>query len=215
MIERVDILTGGASAVYGSDAVAGVVNFIMKKDFEGVEVTSQYNMYWHENDFSGPGQTKLRDVIADKAATNPSEFALPDDTVTDGEGKELSLMVGVNSGDGRGNLTAYATVFDSEAILQADRDYSACTLDANPVDSFVCGGSSTNAGGRFTNFLDDSDPAFYDFTTDTATAFRDYNGDTDAYNFGPLNYYQRPERRYSRARWVTTSSASTRTSTPS
>jgi outer membrane cobalamin receptor len=40
MIERVDILTGGASAVYGSDAVAGVVNFIMKKDFEGVEVTS-------------------------------------------------------------------------------------------------------------------------------------------------------------------------------
>ncbi|HEY5559719.1 MAG TPA: TonB-dependent receptor plug domain-containing protein, partial [Steroidobacteraceae bacterium] len=35
MIERVDILTGGASAVYGSDAVAGVVNFIMKKDFEG------------------------------------------------------------------------------------------------------------------------------------------------------------------------------------
>ena len=36
MIERVDVLTGGASAVYGSDAVAGVVNFIMKKDFEGV-----------------------------------------------------------------------------------------------------------------------------------------------------------------------------------
>ena len=39
MIERVDVLTGGASAVYGSDAVAGVVNFIMKKDFEGVSVT--------------------------------------------------------------------------------------------------------------------------------------------------------------------------------
>ena len=35
--------------------------------------------------------------------------------MTDGEGKELSLMVGVNSGDGRGNLTAYATVFDSES----------------------------------------------------------------------------------------------------
>ncbi|MEX2049691.1 MAG: TonB-dependent receptor plug domain-containing protein, partial [Steroidobacteraceae bacterium] len=32
MVERVDVLTGGASAVYGSDAVAGVVNFIMKKD---------------------------------------------------------------------------------------------------------------------------------------------------------------------------------------
>ncbi len=35
LIERVEVLTGGASAVYGSDAVTGVVNFIMKKDFEG------------------------------------------------------------------------------------------------------------------------------------------------------------------------------------
>jgi outer membrane receptor protein involved in Fe transport len=74
MIERVDILTGGASAVYGSDAVAGVVNFIMKKDFEGVEVTSQYNFYWHENDFSGPGQQKLRDTIEDSA---PPTRAIP------------------------------------------------------------------------------------------------------------------------------------------
>ncbi len=38
MVERVEVLTGGASAVYGSDAIAGVVNFIMKKDFEGVQV---------------------------------------------------------------------------------------------------------------------------------------------------------------------------------
>ena len=72
MIERVDILTGGASAVYGSDAVAGVVNFIMKKDFEGVQVTSQYNFYWHENDYGGPGEVKLRDVIAQRAAGNPA-----------------------------------------------------------------------------------------------------------------------------------------------
>ena len=71
MIERVDILTGGASAVYGSDAVAGVVNFIMKKDFEGVQVTSQYNFYWHENDFGGPGGTKLRDTIAGLEAVEP------------------------------------------------------------------------------------------------------------------------------------------------
>src|SRR5688572_32058223 len=109
MVERVDILTGGASAVYGSDAVAGVVNFIMKKDFEGVQLTSQYNFYWHENDYGGPGDVKLRDTIAQLGADNPDQFALPDDTVTDGEGKELSLMVGVNSGDGRGNITAYAT----------------------------------------------------------------------------------------------------------
>jgi outer membrane receptor protein involved in Fe transport len=190
MIERVDVLTGGASAVYGSDAVAGVVNFIMKKDFEGVQVTSQYNFYWHENDFSGPGSVKLRDTIAGLEEVNPSQYALPDDSVTDGEGKELSLMVGVNSGDGRGNLTAYATVFDSDQVLQRDRDYSACSLDAGPVGSFSCGGSSVNAGGLFTDFLN------YYYTVDTNEAFRDYTT-ADEYNYGPLNHYQRPERRYS------------------
>lgn len=41
-IERVDLLTGGASAVYGSDAVAGVVNIIYKKNFEGVAFDGQY-----------------------------------------------------------------------------------------------------------------------------------------------------------------------------
>lgn len=38
MIERVEIVTGGASAVYGSDAIAGVINFILKDDFEGIEL---------------------------------------------------------------------------------------------------------------------------------------------------------------------------------
>ena len=52
-------------------------------------------------------------------------------------------MVGVNSGDGRGNLTAYATVFDSKQVLQRDRDYSACSLDTEPDRSFGCGGSAT------------------------------------------------------------------------
>lgn len=41
LIDRVEVLTGGASAVYGSDAVTGVVNFILKKDFEGTEVDFQ------------------------------------------------------------------------------------------------------------------------------------------------------------------------------
>ena len=42
LIERVDILTGGSSAVYGADAVTGVVNFILKDDFEGVSLSGQY-----------------------------------------------------------------------------------------------------------------------------------------------------------------------------
>ena len=41
LIDRVDIVTGGNSAVYGSDAIAGVVNFILKRNFDGVQVRAQ------------------------------------------------------------------------------------------------------------------------------------------------------------------------------
>ena len=42
LVERVEVLTGGASAVYGSDAVAGVVNFILRKDFSGITAGASY-----------------------------------------------------------------------------------------------------------------------------------------------------------------------------
>lgn len=44
LIERVEVVTGGASAVYGSDAIAGVVNYILRDDFEGFEARGQYNL---------------------------------------------------------------------------------------------------------------------------------------------------------------------------
>jgi iron complex outermembrane receptor protein len=44
LIERIEVVTGGASAVYGSDAMAGVVNFVTKQNFEGLEVSGQYGM---------------------------------------------------------------------------------------------------------------------------------------------------------------------------
>jgi len=43
-VDRIDILTGGASSLYGSDAVAGVVNFVYKKNFEGIEANGQYGI---------------------------------------------------------------------------------------------------------------------------------------------------------------------------
>ncbi len=42
LIDRIEVVTGGASAVYGSDAIAGVVNFILKDDYEGAEITATY-----------------------------------------------------------------------------------------------------------------------------------------------------------------------------
>jgi outer membrane receptor protein involved in Fe transport len=41
LLDRVDIVTGGNSAVYGSDAIAGVINFVLKKDFDGIEANAQ------------------------------------------------------------------------------------------------------------------------------------------------------------------------------
>lgn len=194
MVERVEVLTGGASAVYGSDAVAGVVNFIMKKDFEGIQIDAQYNLYQHNNDFGGPGAVGLRDVIAGRSATNPSQFQLPDDNVTDGNGVQSTIMMGVGTDDGRGNITAYASYQDNKEILQRDRDFSACSLGANPTTSFTCGGSSTAYPGRFTDF------ATFNYTINSAGAgneFRNFSNALDQYNFGPVNHYLRPDTRYS------------------
>lgn len=194
MVERVEVLTGGASAVYGSDAIAGVVNFIMKKDFEGVQINAQYSFYQHNNDYDGVGN--LRSVIAARAVGNPSQFKLPDSNVIDGYGKEVSLIIGVNAPDDRGNLTAYVTYRNNDAVLQANRDYSACAIGAplpgSPKD-FSCSGSSTSYPGRFTDF------ATFDYTINPATGntFRPWVGSRDVYNYGPLNYYQRPDERYS------------------
>ena len=44
LVERVDIVTGGASAIYGSDAVAGVVNYVMNKEYTGFEIKADYGM---------------------------------------------------------------------------------------------------------------------------------------------------------------------------
>jgi len=188
LVERVEVLTGGSSAVYGSDAVSGVVNFIMKKNFEGIQIDGQYGVYQHTNDFGGPGSPKLRDVIAARAATNPSQYKLPGKSGTDGDSREGSLIMGVNSEDGRGNLTAYVVYATNDAVLQANRDFSSCTLAAAPTTQFKCGGSGTNATGQF-------QAANGTFTVD-GTSFRDYTTN-DQYNFGPLNYFVRPDDRYS------------------
>jgi outer membrane receptor protein involved in Fe transport len=194
MVERVEVLTGGASAVYGSDAIGGVVNFIMKKDFEGVQFDAQYGFYQHNNSFVGDGAVKLRDVIKGRAETNPSSFRLPGNYVTDGAGTEFNVLMGVSTEDGRGNITAYAGVRDNDEVLQRDRDYSACSLSAtrNQDLSHRCGGSATSYPGYFY-----TGGAAYTVDSTTGNTFRPFSAATDLYNFGPTNHYQRPDRRYS------------------
>jgi iron complex outermembrane receptor protein len=51
-IERVEVLTNGASAIYGSDAVAGVINFIMRKEFQGLDAYAQYTSPEHTGGYA-------------------------------------------------------------------------------------------------------------------------------------------------------------------
>src|SRR5690606_15027386 len=47
LVERVEVVTGGASAVYGSDALGGVVNFVLDKDFTGFKGDTSYGATTH------------------------------------------------------------------------------------------------------------------------------------------------------------------------
>ncbi len=203
LVERVEVLTGGASAVYGSDALAGVVNFIMRRNFEGVQLDAQYGFYQHNNDFDGVGY--LREEIAFRGSTNPAQFQLPEDNVEDGYGKEATLIIGAGTDDGRANITAYASYRHNDPVLQRYRDYSACALGAQSTAArpgvpagathWTCGGSGTSFPGQFTDF------STFAYTVGGSPGvgngtFVPYNSTLNAYNFGPLNYYQRPDERY-------------------
>ena len=59
LIEQVDVLTGGASAVYGADGVSGVVNFILRRDFEGLAARAQNGVSQY-----GDGGNRFASVIA-------------------------------------------------------------------------------------------------------------------------------------------------------
>ncbi|MEO5625948.1 MAG: TonB-dependent receptor [Dokdonella sp.] len=52
MVERIEVLTDGASSVYGSDAIAGVVNFILRSDYQGAEISTDYGISDHDDGVS-------------------------------------------------------------------------------------------------------------------------------------------------------------------
>src|SRR5690606_13567876 len=69
MVDRIEILKDGASAIYGSDAIAGVINIITRKDFEGLGVDAYYGAY-----DEGDGETASADIIYGLASERASMF---------------------------------------------------------------------------------------------------------------------------------------------
>lgn len=191
LIQRVEVLTGGASAVYGSDAVAGVVNFIMNDKFQGVQFDYTLNAYSHsQGSFVQP-------IVAQRAATNPSQFQVPGDVSFDGRVNDFSVLMGSNFADGKGNATVFVGYHRQDPITQAMYDYSACAINStsNPAAPYACGGSSTSYPGRFYSNLSS---ATYTIA-DTQGNLRPFSAATDQFNFGPYNYYQRPGERWNAA----------------
>ena len=63
LIKRVEVLTGGATSVYGSDAIAGVVNFILDDEFQGFKASATNSFYYHENDNSKLRKLQIHTAI--------------------------------------------------------------------------------------------------------------------------------------------------------
>jgi iron complex outermembrane receptor protein len=194
LVKRVDVLTGGASSVYGADAVAGVVNFVMDNEFEGVRIDSNYSFYNHKNDHERT-----------QAINEARNFPLPDSSVNVGYSKDYSIAVGIGGAEGRGHATFYATYREVDAVLQDQFDYSSCTLNlAVTGTDYTCGGSGTSDPAHFfiingagtgvaTNVPGCPSAAGCTFGADGV--LRPFTA-ADQYNFGPVNFHQRPDERF-------------------
>ncbi len=180
LVERVDVLTGGSSAVYGSDAVTGVVNFILKDDFEGAEFNVQYGFSQSSN-----SRGSLEEVLF------ANEQPIPGKT-TDGDEVTASITLGADLGDGRGNVVFFGAYQNIDEILGADRVGSACTLGSGSTNGFGCVGSSNFR--RFNNVADFGPTDFFQQEDGTFTPFA--GGPAETFNFGASNFFQRPEERY-------------------
>ena len=167
LIERVEVLTGGASTTYGADAVAGVVNFITKRDFTGVELQGGYGVTEQ-----GDGTTLRLDLTMGAAFDDgrgnvtlgigyqEADQVLQDDR--DFSRFSYDSFTGVAGGSGTSNPSRFSGVNPSGA------------------DSII-GGTNVQGGQRQ--------------VTADGTAFRPTTA-FDAFNFNPYNIFQTPFRRY-------------------
>ncbi|HEY1837004.1 MAG TPA: TonB-dependent receptor [Rhizomicrobium sp.] len=188
LVNRVEIVTGGQSAVYGSDAVAGAVNFILKRDFTGFQLDLQGGGYQHDNDETGI-QARLL------ASGTPR----PPRSVFDGFDGEITLTAGTDTDDGKGNLSLYGGYRAGESIGQGARDFSACPLEAKKR-LLVCSGSTfSTANGQFFVIDPTGSSLVSDLTLDPSGAgntLRDFDPRRDAFNYAPFEYAERPDQRF-------------------
>jgi outer membrane receptor protein involved in Fe transport len=166
LIEDVEVLTGGASAVYGSDAVAGVVNFILKDDFEGVQTNMSY-----EVTEEGDAAVWSTDI------TLGGNFA-------DGKGNVVFNM----------SYTDREELFQGDRDFAQTALFDDGNGGLEPGGSSGVPGTSIFAGGLGT-FSPDSFGIVFD-QNGSARPFVTSGQVNDFYNYAPVNYIQLPQERH-------------------
>lgn len=137
LVRRVEVLTGGASAIYGSDAVAGVVNFILDTQFTGFKLDVEGGINRGDNNNNG-----LQSIQRDSGLVPATG------TVYDGRTVDVSAVFGQDIFGQKGHVTAYAGYRHLQAIAGSSRDFSGCTL-IETGSSYQCLLDGTTAAGQF------------------------------------------------------------------
>jgi outer membrane receptor protein involved in Fe transport len=181
MIQHVEVLTGGAAAVYGSDAVAGVVNFILDTKRDGLSVEGQIGGYQHDN----------RDRFA-QGLLDQRQLPYPKGSVLDGWRKTVSVVFGRGLFDDRAHVTLYGGYRQIDAVTMNQRDYGSCPItakiaDERPTSTLECGGPLVSYPGNYFDNLGN----VYQVTPD-----RTFVSGVTRFNYAPWHFYQRPDKRY-------------------
>lgn len=172
-VERIDVLKDGASATYGSDAIAGVVNVILRKNFEGAE----FNGYAGQYD-KGDGQRKSVDLTIGGSTGNV---------------RAILGMAYVKED----SLGAGARAVSAEPVYQTGVALGSSTIPGGRFG--LCKGSFNSVTGLCTGGESRPGGAAGQFTYDpgkVGTDWRAYSG-ADNYNFAPDNYLVTPQERKS------------------
>ena len=191
LIERVEVITGGAGATYGPDAVAGVVNFIIKKNFEGMAVSSQYRLTEQEDGQEWSTDITLGSTFADGrgSAVLSAGYFNRDDMYKDARAFAAQASTTTATFPG-GSYTAGANV-PTQAAVDAIFGPGRCAANGgsggfgfNPDGTLFC----TGVAGSPLDVVGYTGPA-----SDIATSFFP---DFFSYNFEPANILVLPMERW-------------------
>lgn len=187
LLERVDVLTGGASSVYGSDAVAGVVNFVLKKDFEGLQIDGNYNLYNHNN----------KDTVVSPLA-RAAGFSSPRGLTNDGGRTDITVTAGKKLFDGALRINGFVNYKHTDPVLLSERSNSGCYLTQTSLNApLSCGLTpSSSTSGLITPQTGANANAQYVNNPNGTREFVPFGpGAGNASNYFSNYAYQRPSER--------------------